>query len=232
MLKIVMATMLATQATIPPAVSPAEGARCITRAEASSLGVVGPAMFIGVVQNVCRSHLGPGAFLTSAAGNAYVANLRAEGLRQLPTVMAGMTRVAPGPAGSPTIMRGVFQSMLGDDAGGEWAPMADADMCRDADALIEAMSVMTPERLARFTGALIGLADRFSQMIPPRSVGLAPTPPPAPPPASGARPRPLFYAPPQVRNERPPVPVYIAPAPRSGESLRRRPPPVLCPESR
>ncbi len=230
MLKMVMATLLATQATVAP--PPPRGPQCITRAEASSLGVVGPAMFIGVVQNICRSHLGPNAFLTSGAGDAYVASLRAEGLRQLPTVMAGMARVMPAPAGSPTIVRGVFQSMLGDDAGKEWAPLADADICRDADAVIEAMSVMTPDRLARFTGALIGLADRFSQMIPPRPVGIVPPPPPAPPPASGARPRPLSYTPSQVRDEPPPVPIYVPSAPRPGEAPRRRPPPVLCPEGR
>lgn len=118
--------------------------------------------------------------------------------------------------------------MLSEDAGTEWASLVDQAICRDADEMIEAMSVMTPDRMARFTGALLALADRFSQTMPPSAPRRIA--PPAPEAGPSGRPTPLaFEAPARVTPV--PVPVYIAPAP-SAPVVRRRPPPVLCPESR
>lgn len=214
MLKMVMASLLATQAaTAPP---PPAGPRCLTRAQFGDLGVVGAAMFVSVAQNVCRQHLGSGAFLSSEAGNAYVATMRAEGRIRLPSMVDAVIPMMPGgPAASPTMMRGVFSALLADDAGREWAPMVNPALCRDADELIEAVSVMTPERTARFMGAMASLADQIYRMMPPPS---RPAPPAA---APGARPRPLTFTP-----EVPPAPPGAHPA-----TPRRPLPPFLCPPS-
>jgi len=216
MLKLFMASLLATQAaTVPPPPAP-PGPPCLTRAQFGDLGVVGAAMFVGVAQNVCRPHLRPGAFLTSEAGTLYVAGVRAEGRNRLPSIVQGVIPMLPGPAGSPTMMRGMLSALLADDAGGEWTPMANPALCRDTDELIEAASVMTPERTARFLGAFASLADQIYRMMPPpsrpappaaapgaRSTPLAFTPG-APPPPPGARPGP----------PRPPMPPFLC---RQGE---------------
>lgn len=208
MLKLFMAGMLATQAAAAPPAPPARPP-CLTRAQFGNFGVVGVAMFVSVAQNACRQHLRPGAFLTSDAGNAYVANLRAEGRARLPSTIDAMVAVVPsGPAASPTLMRGMFNGLLSDDAGREWSAMVTPALCSDADELIEAASVMTPERTARFMGAFASLADNVYRMMPQR---------PAPPAAAPAgRPQPLAFTrgatpPPgaQPPQPRPPVPPFL-----------------------
>lgn len=214
MLKLFMAGLIAAQATAAPPAPPAP--RCITRTQFGNLGVVGVAMFVGVAQNVCRQHLRPGAFLTSEAGNAYISNMRTEGRSRLPSTLDAMIPMMPGgPAASPTMMRGVMGALLADDAGREWAPMVNPALCRDADEVIEAVSVMTPERTARFMGAFAALADHFYRMMPAPSRPAAPAATPAPRPSS------LAFAP------------DVPPAPPRAHPVAPRPPmpPFLCRES-
>ena len=213
MLKLFMAGLLATQsATVVPPPAPPGPRHCLTRAQFGNFGVVGVAMTVSVAQNVCRPHLRPGAFLTSEAGAAYVANMRVEGRTRLPGTIDAMLAFMPsGPAASPTLMRGMFNGLLSDDAGREWARFATPALCRDADEIIEAASVMTPERTARFFSAFASLADQLYQVMPPPAARPAGT--------QGPQSRPLAYVP------------ALAPAPNAQPAPPRPPmPPFLCRE--
>ena len=76
----------------------------------------------------------------------------------------------------------------------------------EADEIIEAASVMTPDRTARFFSAFASLADQFYRMMPP--------PAPRPAGARGPQSTPLAYTPARAPDAqpappRPPMPPFL-----------------------
>lgn len=234
---IAMAAILATQAASPPA--PPAAPRCLTRAQAGQMGVVGAAMMVNVARNACRRHLRPTAFLTSTAGSAFISTMVAEGRRQLPVMIAGIsTMVGEHNPLSPGLLRGMVTGMLAEDAGSDWAEFADPQLCRDADDIISVMASLSPEQIGRASGAFMSLGDNMSRAMLRRMRARpayipVPAPAPAPEAAPGPRPRPLSYEVPARNADKPevvpvPVPIMIAPP-----SPPPRPPrtPLICPDS-
>jgi hypothetical protein len=199
-----LAAVLATQPTAPPPAPPAPP-RCITRQQVGDLAVVGSAVFVEGARNACRPHLAPGAFLAQPASAEYSARLRAEARGRFASAADGIAQLsAPADAGPMATVRTMMSSMLAEGVGGEFTAMVDAPMCRDVNDMIEVMSALTPDQLARFSSAAMSLGSQFAErMMPPAP----PAPPPAPAGRAGRRP---------AANAAPPPP--------------RPRPPVLCPE--
>jgi hypothetical protein len=227
---IAMAALLSAPAASPPA--PA-APRCLTRAQAGQMGVVGVAIMVNVARNACRQHLRPTAFLTSTAGTSFVANMVAEGRRQLPVMIAGIsTMVAARDPLSPGLLRSMVTGMLAEDAGTDWAQFADPQVCRDADDVIAVMSALSPEQIARASGAFMSLGDTMSRAVL-RGVRAHPAYVPVES-GSGSRPRPLSMEVPargQPGADSPPVPGPVIMAPPGPPAPRPPRPPLICPDS-
>ncbi|HEV7660580.1 MAG TPA: hypothetical protein VGO55_12125 [Allosphingosinicella sp.] len=197
-----LAAILATQPAPPPA-----AARCITRQQVGDLAVVGSAIFVEGARNACRPHLAPTAFLAQPASAEYSARLRQEARGRFASAADGIAR-ASGEAdatGPIAMMRTMMSTMLAEGIGGEFTAMVDVPICRDVNDMIEIMSALAPDQLARFSSAAMSLGSQFAARM------TLPAPP-APPPAPAGRARRGSAA-----NAAPPPP----PRPR---------PPVLCPE--
>jgi hypothetical protein len=211
-----------------PAANPPGAPRCITRAEVGDVTLVGAAILVEGVRSACRTHLPATAFLAGPAGTEFAARMRAEGLRRLEPALAGITRVAgQAPDMNAAMIRTMIRGFMAEGTGTELAPYADPILCRDANEILEIASTLSPDQMARFTGAFASLADRLARMAPPR-------PPAAPddldesdeldePEADTPRPQPIaFVAPPEAPSP-PPVATVTRPA-------RPPLPPFLCPQ--
>jgi hypothetical protein len=232
-----MATMLTSQAASPA--PPPAAANCITREQAGSMGVVGAALFVNIARNACRPHLRPSAFLQSAAGRAYVANIVADGRRRLPAMLTGVSTMARG--GQDRFMsgflRGFVTGMLQDDGGVDWAEYADPLICGDADEMIAVMATLSPDQVGRFTGAFMSLSDRMSRTMMRafanrRIAPVRPAPPPPPAALPGSKAMAVWGSSPSRPNSRAgeePMPVLVAPPPPPGPPPPP-PPPLMCPE--
>jgi hypothetical protein len=207
-----------------PAANPPGAPRCITRAEVGDVTLVGAAILVEGVRSACRTHLPATAFLAGPAGAEFAARMRAEGLRRLEPALAGITRVAgQAPDMNAAMVRTMIRGFMAEGTGTELAPYADPILCRDANEILEIASTLTPDQMARFTGAFASLADRLARMAPP-----SPAPAAEPEDADeleeeAPRPQPIaFVAPPEAGP--PPPDVTVA--------LPARPPlpPFLCPQ--
>jgi hypothetical protein len=194
------------------------------------MGVVGVAMMVNVARNACRQHLRPAAFLNSTAGTAFVATMTAEGRRQLPAMIAGISTMVPERAAlSAGFLRGLVTGMLAEDAGTDWAQFADPQVCRDADDIIAVMAELSPEQIGRASGAFMSLGDTMSRAML-RGMRAHPAYVPVIAPAPVPRPRPLSV---EIMDkpEAAPVPVPIMIAPPSPPAPRPPRQPLICPDS-
>lgn len=233
MLKTLLAAALVSaQAAAVPVPS-----RCITRGEVGDLTLVGTAIAIEVVRNACRTHLPETAFLATPAGAEFSARLRAEGQRRLDSAMAGIARLSSDSNMSSAAVETFIRAMMTEGAGADFARVADASLCRDANEIMEIASTLSPDQMARFVAAFASIGDHFARMQPPPGAH-RPTPPEAAPPA--LRPAPPETAPPtphpaslEVPRRHAPPPVVAVPATRPpGARTAPRPPmrPFLCPQ--
>lgn len=200
-----LAAILATQAAGPPA--PPAPPRCLTRQQVGDLAVVGSAIFVEGARNACRPHLAPDAFLAQPASVEYSARLREQARSRFASALDGIAQ-AGGPAdtGPIAMARTMMSAMLAEGIGGEFTAMVDVPMCRDVNDMIEVMSTLAPDQIARFSSAAMSLASQFAARMPPPA-------PPAPAPA------------PAGRTRRGPAASAVAPPPPP-----RPRPPILCPE--
>jgi hypothetical protein len=216
MLKLMTAAALLSA----PAANPPAAPRCITRAEVGDLTLVGAAILVEGVRSACRTHLPETAFLSGPAGAEFAGRMRAEGEGHLEPAMNGITRIAgETPNAGLAMVRTVIRGLMAEGSGTEFAQYADAQLCRDANEILEIASTLTPDQMARFVGAFASIADRLARMAPPHAP--APATPETPDEESLA-PRPAAFAAPEVPRVPPPV---VVPHPS-------RPPlqPFLCPQ--
>jgi hypothetical protein len=190
-----LAAILGSQAAAPPPAPPG----CLTRQQAGDLAVVVGAIFVESARNACRPHLAPGAFLGQPASAEYSARLREEARHRFASAADGIGRAsAAADAGPMAMVRTMMSTMLAEGVGGEFTAMVDAPICRDVNDLVEVMSALPPDQIARFSSATMSLASQFAARMPP------PAPPPPPAARAGRRPRANAAAPPPPR-PRPPI---------------------------
>ena len=198
-----LATILATKAAAPPA--PPAPPRCLTRQQVGDLAVVGSAIFVEGARNACRPHLAPDAFLARPASAEYSARLREQARSRFASALDGIAQAAgPADSGPIAMARTMMSAMLAEGIGGEFTAMVDVPMCRDVNDMVEVMSALAPDQIARFSSAAMSLGSQFAERM-------TPPPPPAPPAPAG-------------RTRRGPAARTVVPVPRPPR------PPILCPE--
>lgn len=170
-----MAAMLSSPTTGAPA--PSRAPHCLTRTQINDASVVVAATLVETVRNACRAHLPTTAWLTTAAATDYSARLRAEARQRLDSAVS----VTAGMGTSTTMPRETIRSMtevgLREGAGTELARYATAEICADANEILEISSTLSPDQTGRFFGAFASLIDHGLRMLPPGMFGPGAHPP-------------------------------------------------------
>jgi hypothetical protein len=148
------AALLSGQPVAAPIASPQPP--CVTRQQVGDAVIVVLPILIGTMRERCRAHLPAAAFLNGGADDM-AARLRAtaeprrdSALRALghSTVIGGI-RARTGEEGLARLTALITAGFTG----------VGAQACADADILFESLAPLPPENIARFVGAMVGLAS-------------------------------------------------------------------------
>lgn len=150
------AALLGSQAASPPPGPPAP--RCLTRQQIGDVAVVASSIMLDWVRDTCRPHLAASAFLVGSAGTDYLARLRVEAGRRFESAARNLPRSVGSEAVTPETFRTQLQTLMTLGVATAGLGGLDAPLCRDIDEIIETMSPMSADQVARFTAAFYSLA--------------------------------------------------------------------------
>jgi hypothetical protein len=151
------AAMLSMQAASPP-----QAPRCLTRQQIGDIGVVASSILLDVMSDSCRPHLAASAFLSQPTGTAYLARLRVEADRRFPSAARLIMSIFGGEAIPPEMTRAQVQEMAASAASLAGLGALDPPLCREIDEIIDTMSGMSPDQVARFAAAFASLGQQFA----------------------------------------------------------------------
>jgi hypothetical protein len=146
------AAMLSGQAAVPPAV------QCVAREQVADLVVTIAPYFIDGARTRCAAHLPPSTYLLQPAAAQLAERMRAEATRRRASAVATIRTISRNPM--PGVSDQTLINVMGEGIAGIAMTTPNPGVCRDVNAIIESMSVMSPDQIGRFFVGIAGIGGR------------------------------------------------------------------------
>ena len=146
---------------MPAVAQPAQlaSAHCYSAEELRDMIIVGLPATMDVARDKCQATLGPNSFITSRPGREFVDRLRVEALPKKAGVIASYRRImavygAPSGNSDSETFSEIYDAFVMSKVAS-----INSGQCRSLNALIEALSPLTPSNFGAAIAATYGLVD-------------------------------------------------------------------------